>query len=60
MKIDEAAACFDALGNPTRPRTCRARVRAGDLHVTIGKLQSRPSVERSHITLRCREPRRAI
>jgi hypothetical protein len=59
VKIDEAAACFDALGNPTRPKTYHTRVRAGDLHVTIGKLQSRPSVN-AVTSLRCREPRLAI
>jgi len=41
MKIDDAAACLEALGNPTRLRIYRVLVRAGDAGVNVGKLQSR-------------------
>ena len=41
MKIDEAAAHLEALGNPTRLRIYRTLVKAGDPGVPVGKLQSR-------------------
>jgi ArsR family transcriptional regulator len=41
MKIDDAAARLEALGNPTRLRIYRALVRAGDAGMTVGKLQTR-------------------
>lgn len=39
MKIDDAAARLEALGNPTRLRIYRALVRAGDAGLSVGKLQ---------------------
>jgi ArsR family transcriptional regulator, arsenate/arsenite/antimonite-responsive transcriptional repressor len=39
MKIDDAAARLEALGNPTRLRIFRALVRAGDAGLPVGKLQ---------------------
>lgn len=41
MKIDDAAARLEALGNPTRLRIYRALVRAGDSGSSVGKLQTR-------------------
>jgi ArsR family transcriptional regulator, arsenate/arsenite/antimonite-responsive transcriptional repressor len=41
MKIDDAAARLEALGNPTRLRIYRALVRAGDAGMSVGKLQTR-------------------
>ena len=41
MKIDEAAARLEALGNPTRLRIYRALVRAGGAGSSVGKLQSK-------------------
>ena len=44
MKIDEAAARLEALGNPTRLKIYRMLVRAGDPGLAVGKLQSRLSI----------------
>jgi ArsR family transcriptional regulator, arsenate/arsenite/antimonite-responsive transcriptional repressor len=41
MKIDEAAARLEALGNSTRLRIYRALVRAGDSGMSVGKLQTK-------------------
>jgi DNA-binding transcriptional ArsR family regulator len=41
MKIDDAAARLEALGNPTRLKIYRALVRAGDPGLSVGKLQSK-------------------
>ena len=41
MKIDDAAARLEALGNPTRLRIYRALVRAGDAGSSVGKLQGK-------------------
>ncbi|MBR0712497.1 helix-turn-helix transcriptional regulator [Bradyrhizobium liaoningense] len=41
MKIDDAAARLEALGNPTRLRIYRALVRAGDGGISVGKLQAK-------------------
>lgn len=41
MKIDDAAARLEALGNPTRLRIYRALVRAGDAGSSVGKLQAK-------------------
>ena len=41
MKIDDAAARLEALGNPTRLRIYRALVRAGDAGLSVGRLQSK-------------------
>lgn len=39
MKLDDAAARLEALGNPTRLKIFRALVRAGDNGLSVGKLQ---------------------
>jgi ArsR family transcriptional regulator, arsenate/arsenite/antimonite-responsive transcriptional repressor len=44
MKIDDAAARLEALGNPTRLRIYRSLVRAGEPGLPVGKLQSRLSI----------------
>lgn len=41
MKIIDAAARLEALGNPTRLQIFRALVRAGDAGLPVGKLQAK-------------------
>ena len=50
MKIDEAAARLEALGNPTRLKIYRTLVRAGDPGLSVGKLQSRLSIPGSTLS----------
>jgi len=50
MKIDDAAARLEALGNPTRLRIYRALVRAGEPGLPVGKLQSRLSIPGSTLS----------
>ncbi len=40
MKLDDAAARLEALGNPTRLKIFRALVRAGDQGMAVGHLQT--------------------
>ena len=53
MKLDDAAAHLEALGNPTRLKIYRARVRAGDAGLAVGRLQDKlkiaPSTLSHHI-----------
>ena len=53
MKLDDAAAHLEALGNPTRLKIYRALVRAGETGMPVGKLQDRlkiaPSTLSHHI-----------
>ena len=53
MKLDDAAAHLEALGNPTRLKIYRALVRAGDAGLPVGRLQERlkiaPSTLSHHI-----------
>lgn len=41
MKLDDAAARLEALGNPTRLQIYRALVRAGEAGMPVGKLQAK-------------------
>jgi ArsR family transcriptional regulator len=41
VKIDDAAARLEALGNPTRLRIYRVLVRAGEGGMSVGKLQAK-------------------
>jgi DNA-binding transcriptional ArsR family regulator len=50
MKIDEAAARLEALGNPTRLKIYRMLVRAGDPGLSVGRLQSRLSIPASTLS----------
>ena len=50
MKIDDAAARLEALGNPTRLKIYRMLVRAGDPGISVGKLQSRLSIPASTLS----------
>ena len=50
MKIDEAAARLEALGNPTRLKIYRMLVRAGDPGLSVGKLQTRLSIPASTLS----------
>jgi DNA-binding transcriptional ArsR family regulator len=53
MKLDDAAARLEALGNPTRLKIYRALVRAGDVGLPVGRLQDKlkiaPSTLSHHI-----------
>lgn len=50
MKIDDAAARLEALGNPTRLKIYRALVRAGDNGLSVGRLQARLDVAASTLS----------
>jgi len=50
MKIDDAAARLEALGNPTRLKIYRMLVRAGDPGLSVGKLQTRLSIPGSTLS----------
>jgi len=41
MKMEDAAARLEALGNPTRLKIYRTLVRAGDAGMVVGKLQAK-------------------
>ena len=53
MKIDDAAAHLEALGNPTRLRIYRSLIRAGGAGLAVGRLQEKlkiaPSTLSHHI-----------
>jgi DNA-binding transcriptional ArsR family regulator len=50
MKLDDAAARLEALGNPTRLRVYRLLVRAGEAGMTVGKLQDRLDIAASTLS----------
>jgi DNA-binding transcriptional ArsR family regulator len=50
MKIDDAAARLEALGNPTRLKIYRALVRAGAGGLAVGRLQERLKVPPSTLS----------
>lgn len=50
MKLDDAAARLEALGNPTRLRVYRLLVRAGDAGLPVGKLQERLDIAGSTLS----------
>jgi DNA-binding transcriptional ArsR family regulator len=50
MKLDDAAARLEALGNPTRLKIYRALVRAGDNGLSVGRLQTRLDVAASTLS----------
>lgn len=50
MKVDDAAARLEALGNPTRLRIYRALVTAGDNGMSVGKLQIKLDVAASTLS----------
>jgi DNA-binding transcriptional ArsR family regulator len=50
MKIDDAAARLEALGNPTRLRIYRMLVRAGEEGMPVGKLQARLDIAASTLS----------
>jgi len=53
MKLEDAAAHLEALGNPTRLKIYRTLVRAGDAGLSVGRLQDKlkiaPSTLSHHI-----------
>ncbi|MEP6841239.1 MAG: metalloregulator ArsR/SmtB family transcription factor [Bradyrhizobium sp.] len=53
MKLDDAAAHLEALGNPTRLKIYRALIRAGAAGMAVGRLQEKlkiaPSTLSHHI-----------
>jgi DNA-binding transcriptional ArsR family regulator len=50
MKLDDAAARLEALGNPTRLRIYRLLVRSGEAGMTVGKLQDRLDIAASTLS----------
>jgi DNA-binding transcriptional ArsR family regulator len=50
MKIDDAAARLEALGNPTRLKIYRALVRAGQAGMPVGRLQDKLKVAPSTLS----------
>jgi DNA-binding transcriptional ArsR family regulator len=50
MKIDDAAARLEALGNPTRLKIYRALVRAGQAGMAVGRLQEKLKVAPSTLS----------
>jgi DNA-binding transcriptional ArsR family regulator len=50
MKLDDAAARLEALGNPTRLKIYRALVKAGDNGMSVGRLQIRLDVAASTLS----------
>src|SRR3954466_8695029 len=50
MKIDDAAARLEALGNPTRLKIYRALVRAGHAGLPVGRLQERLKIPASTLS----------
>lgn len=50
MRIDDAAARLEALGNPTRLRIYRTLVRAGEPGLAVGKLQARLAIPASTLS----------
>jgi DNA-binding transcriptional ArsR family regulator len=50
MKIEDAAARLEALGNPTRLKIYRALVRAGHAGLAVGRLQERLKIPASTLS----------
>jgi DNA-binding transcriptional ArsR family regulator len=50
MKIEDAAARLEALGNPTRLRIYRTLVRAGHVGMPVGRLQERLKIPASTLS----------
>jgi DNA-binding transcriptional ArsR family regulator len=50
MKLDDAAARLEALGNPTRLKIWRALIRAGEEGLTVGRLQDRLDIAASTLS----------
>ena len=50
MKIEDAAARLEALGNPTRLRIYRMLVRAGEGGISVGQLQAALEVAASTLS----------
>lgn len=50
MKLDDAAARLEALGNPTRLRIYRTLVRAGEEGMPVGRLQERLDIAASTLS----------
>src|SRR3977135_3450848 len=50
MKLDDAAAHLEALGNPTRLKIYRALVRAGDAGVSGGRVQTKLKIAPSTLS----------
>jgi DNA-binding transcriptional ArsR family regulator len=50
MKLDDAAARLEALGNPTRLKVYRLLVRAGQAGMPVGRLQERLKIPASTLS----------
>jgi len=58
MKLDDAAARLEALGNPTRLKIYRTLVRAGAEGMAVGRLQERLDAAASTLSIISRAGRR--
>ena len=50
MKLDDAAARLEALGNPTRLKIYRSLVRAGEEGMAVGRLQAKLDIAASTLS----------
>lgn len=50
MKLDDASARLEALGNPTRLKIYRALVKAGDGGLSVGRLQGKLDIAPSTLS----------
>jgi DNA-binding transcriptional ArsR family regulator len=50
MKLDDAAAHLEALGNPTRLKIYRTLVRAGEAGLPVGRLQDKLKIAASTLS----------
>lgn len=50
MKLDDAAARLEALGNPTRLKIYRALVKGGDNGLAVGRLQAKLDIAPSTLS----------
>jgi len=50
MKLDDAAARLEALGNPTRLKLYRTLVRAGEEGLSVGRLQAKIDIAASTLS----------
>jgi ArsR family transcriptional regulator len=54
MKLEQASAQLEALGNPTRLNIFRILVRAGDGGLPVGKIQERLDIPASTLSHHCK------
>ncbi len=54
MKVEIAASCLEALGNPTRLNIYRALVRAGEKGLLVGQIQQTLGIPASTLSHHCK------